>query len=64
MEIVPGVHLIEGINAHCYLIDGPELVLIDTGMPRKTKKILRYITDTLHRYPKRPENHSSDTLRY
>ena len=52
MEIVPGVHLIEGINAHCYLIDGPELVLIDTGMPRKTKKILRYITDTLHRSPK------------
>jgi glyoxylase-like metal-dependent hydrolase (beta-lactamase superfamily II) len=52
MEIVPGVHLIEGINAHCYLIDGPELTLIDTGMPRKTKKILRYITDTLHRTPK------------
>ncbi len=51
MEIVHSVHLIEGINAHCYLIDGPDLVLIDTGMPRKTKKILRYITDTLKRNP-------------
>jgi glyoxylase-like metal-dependent hydrolase (beta-lactamase superfamily II) len=51
MEIVPGVHVIEGISAHCYLIDGPELTLIDTGMPRKTKKILRYITDILHKTP-------------
>lgn len=51
MEIVPGVHLIEGISAHCYIVEGAELTLIDTGMPRKTKKILRYITDTLHRSP-------------
>jgi glyoxylase-like metal-dependent hydrolase (beta-lactamase superfamily II) len=51
MEIVPGIHVIEGISAHCYLIDGPELTLIDTGMPRKTKKILRYITDTLQKTP-------------
>jgi len=51
MEIIPGVHLIEGIYAHCYLVDGPELILIDTGIPRKTKKILRYITDTLQRTP-------------
>ncbi len=51
MEIVPGIHVIEGISAHCYLIDGPELMLIDTGMPRKTKKILRYITDVLHKNP-------------
>lgn len=51
MEIVPGIHVIDGISAHCYLIDGPELTLIDTGMPRKTKKILRYITDTLQKTP-------------
>lgn len=50
MEIVPGVHLIKGI-AHCYLIDGPEVTLIDTGMPRKTKKILRYISNNLQRTP-------------
>ena len=51
MEIVPGIHMIDGIRAHSYLIDGPELTLIDTGMPRNTKKILRYITDTLRRTP-------------
>jgi glyoxylase-like metal-dependent hydrolase (beta-lactamase superfamily II) len=51
MEIVPGIHVIEGISAHCYLVDGPELTLIDTGMPRKTQKILRYITGTLQRTP-------------
>jgi glyoxylase-like metal-dependent hydrolase (beta-lactamase superfamily II) len=51
MEIVPGVHLIEGIIAHCYLVDDAELVLIDTGMPHKTKKILRYISDDLHKTP-------------
>ncbi len=64
MEIVPGIHVIEGISAHCYLIDGPELTLIDTGMPRKTKKILRYITDTLQKNSNGSENYSSDTLRY
>ena len=51
MEIVPTIHMIEGISAHCYLIDGHELILIDTGMPRKTKKILSYITEVLHKKP-------------
>jgi len=51
MEIIPGIHLVDGIFAHCYLIDGPKLTLIDTGMPRKTKKIIRYITETLQRTP-------------
>jgi hydroxyacylglutathione hydrolase len=51
MEIVPGIHMIQGITAHCYLVDNTELILIDTGMPKKTKKILRYITDTLERTP-------------
>jgi glyoxylase-like metal-dependent hydrolase (beta-lactamase superfamily II) len=43
--------MIDDVSAHCYLIDGPELTLIDTGMPRKTKKILQYITETLHKQP-------------
>lgn len=51
MEILPGVHWIDGINGNCYLIDADELTLIDTGMPRKTKKILRYLTETLHTKP-------------
>jgi glyoxylase-like metal-dependent hydrolase (beta-lactamase superfamily II) len=51
MEIVPGIHMIEDITAHCYLVDDTELILIDTEMPHKTKKILHYITDTLQRKP-------------
>jgi len=51
MEIVPGIHWIEGITGHCYIVVDKELTLIDTGMPHKTKKILRYITDELQRTP-------------
>jgi len=51
MEIVPGIHWIEGITAHCYIVVDKELTLIDTGMPHKTKKILQYITDELQRTP-------------
>jgi hydroxyacylglutathione hydrolase len=51
MEIVPGIHLIEGITAHCYLVDDAELTLIDTGMPHHSKQILEYITCTLKKDP-------------
>lgn len=51
MEIVPGIHWIEGITGHCYIVVDKELTLIDTGMPHKTKKILRYIIDELQRTP-------------
>lgn len=51
MEIVPGVHIIEGVSANSYLIDEAEMTLIDTGFPGNTKKILQYITDNLHRTP-------------
>jgi glyoxylase-like metal-dependent hydrolase (beta-lactamase superfamily II) len=51
MEIVPGIHMMEGNTAHCYFVDDKELILIDTGMPHKTKKILHYITKTLQRTP-------------
>jgi glyoxylase-like metal-dependent hydrolase (beta-lactamase superfamily II) len=51
MEIVPGIHWIEGITANSYIVVDKELTLIDTGMPHKTKKILRYITDELQRTP-------------
>jgi glyoxylase-like metal-dependent hydrolase (beta-lactamase superfamily II) len=51
MEIVSDIHMIEDITAHCYLVDDEELILIDTGMPHKTKKILQYITDTLQKKP-------------
>jgi hydroxyacylglutathione hydrolase len=51
MEIIPGVHQIEGINANCYLIIGDGMILIDTGLPGNTGKILNYIKDTLHGSP-------------
>ncbi len=51
MEIVPDIHWIEGITGHCYIVVDNELTLIDTGMPHKTKKILRYITNELQRTP-------------
>jgi glyoxylase-like metal-dependent hydrolase (beta-lactamase superfamily II) len=44
MEIVEGIHLVDGVNANVYLIiDGERLTLIDTGMPRSAGKVLRYI---------------------
>ena len=51
MEIVPGIHCIKGIVAHYYIVVDKELTLVDTGMSHQTKKILRYITDELHRTP-------------
>ena len=51
MEVISGIHWIQGINGNCYLITDQYLTLIDTGFPHKTKKILRYITHELHRQP-------------
>jgi glyoxylase-like metal-dependent hydrolase (beta-lactamase superfamily II) len=51
MEIVPEVHWMKNFVSHYYLIADKELTLIDTGMPHQAKKILRYITDELHRTP-------------
>jgi hydroxyacylglutathione hydrolase len=43
MEIVPGIHQIDGVNANSYLIiKGKEATLIDTGLPGSAKKILSY----------------------
>ncbi|MBS7638138.1 MBL fold metallo-hydrolase [Candidatus Bathyarchaeota archaeon] len=44
MEIVDGVHLVEGGYANVYLIiDEEGLTLVDTGMPWNAKRILRYL---------------------
>ena len=51
MEIVPGIHQIDGINGNCYIIVRDRLILIDTGLPRSSKKILSYIQNTLKRKP-------------
>jgi glyoxylase-like metal-dependent hydrolase (beta-lactamase superfamily II) len=49
LEVVPGIHRIDGVNANCYLVVDKELILVDTGLPRGANKVLRYITDDLHR---------------
>ena len=44
MEILPGIHQIDGVNCNCYLVKGNSgWTLIDTGMPWSAKKILAYI---------------------
>ena len=51
MEIVPGIHQVDGINGNVYIIVRKGLMVIDTGIPGSGKKILSYIRDTLHREP-------------
>ena len=52
MEIIPGVHKIEGVSgANCYLVTSrTEMVLIDTGMRGSSKKVASYLK-TLGKIP-------------
>lgn len=44
MELVEGIHKIDGVNANVYLVlDEDELTLVDTGMPRNAGKIRDYV---------------------
>jgi glyoxylase-like metal-dependent hydrolase (beta-lactamase superfamily II) len=41
MEVTKGIHQVDGANGNVYVIvNGQELVLVDTGMPRSTEKIV------------------------
>lgn len=51
MEILPGIHQVDGVNGNSYIIDRNSLTVIDTGIPGSGKTILLYIRDTLHREP-------------
>ncbi|MGP8256466.1 MAG: MBL fold metallo-hydrolase [Methanoregula sp.] len=51
MEIVPGIHQVDGVNGNCFIIVRDELTLIDTGMPKNSAKIVNYIQDILKRKP-------------
>jgi glyoxylase-like metal-dependent hydrolase (beta-lactamase superfamily II) len=51
MEIIPGVLQVEGIHGNCYLVVGDGLVLIDTGMPGNSRRILSYVRETLGQEP-------------
>ncbi|HEV8193383.1 MAG TPA: MBL fold metallo-hydrolase [Ktedonobacterales bacterium] len=44
MEVLPGIHRIDGVIANVYLLIEPQgLTLIDTGMPGSARKILDYV---------------------
>ncbi|MGD0449669.1 MAG: MBL fold metallo-hydrolase [Candidatus Bathyarchaeia archaeon] len=50
MKIVNGIYQVEGVNCNVYLVeDGDKLILIDTGLPRSDKKIIKYIESLSHR---------------
>jgi glyoxylase-like metal-dependent hydrolase (beta-lactamase superfamily II) len=51
MEIIPGIHQVDGVNGNAYIIIRNGLVVIDTGIPGSGKTILSYIRDILHREP-------------
>ena len=40
MEIVPGIHQVDGVNGNCFIIVRDDLTLIDTGMPKNSAKIV------------------------
>jgi glyoxylase-like metal-dependent hydrolase (beta-lactamase superfamily II) len=51
MEIIPGIHQVDGVNGNCYILAREGLVVIDAGIPGSGKTILAYIRNTLHREP-------------
>lgn len=51
MEIVPRIHQFSGIS-NCYLVEDQEMMLIDTGNPGNSKRIINYVKNTLKRNPK------------
>ena len=51
MKIVDGIYQVDGVNCNVYIVeDGEKLVLIDTGLFRNDKKIVKYI-ESLGRKP-------------
>ena len=51
MEIIPGIHQVDGVNGNAYIIVRDRLVIIDAGIPGSGKTIISYIRNTLHREP-------------
>lgn len=45
-KIIEGIYQVEGVNCNVYLVeDGDTLILIDTGLPRSVKKIIKAIEE-------------------
>jgi glyoxylase-like metal-dependent hydrolase (beta-lactamase superfamily II) len=44
MDITKGIHQVDGVNGNAYVVvNGEELVVVDTGMPKSTEKISSYV---------------------
>jgi glyoxylase-like metal-dependent hydrolase (beta-lactamase superfamily II) len=51
MEIIPGIHKVDGVNGNAYILIRDGLVIIDAGIPGSGRTILSYIRDILKREP-------------
>jgi glyoxylase-like metal-dependent hydrolase (beta-lactamase superfamily II) len=52
MEIITGIHKVDGVNGNCYILVRDGLTVIDTGVPAGSgKKILSYIRNVMYREP-------------
>jgi len=51
MEIVAGIHQVDGVHGNCYVVTRDKLTVIDPGLPRNGKKILAYVDEVLGRAP-------------
>jgi glyoxylase-like metal-dependent hydrolase (beta-lactamase superfamily II) len=47
MEVLKGIHKIEGVTGNVYiLVDGDKVFLVDTGLPRSYPRIEKYLSST------------------
>lgn len=55
MEILPGIHMLPGVQwSRAYLIEDDSLALVDTGLPWNVKRVLKYI-ESIGRKPEELE---------
>ena len=50
MEVVAGIYQIKGV-ANVYLVVDDDIMLIDTGLPGSSSKIIKYVKENLKRNP-------------
>jgi hydroxyacylglutathione hydrolase len=51
MEVIPGIHEINTRVSNCYLVVEDDIMLIDTGMPGNSSKIIDYLQEKVKRNP-------------
>ncbi|MEN6330173.1 MAG: MBL fold metallo-hydrolase [Methanobacteriaceae archaeon] len=52
MEILPGIHELHGRVVNCHLVrDDDGIILIDTGLPGNSSKIIKYVENNMNHRP-------------